>query len=196
VSPEETRQLADEIVSRPEFHIPEPTVQQRATEGAERYLGDLLNSVFSGGGGTIVGFVVLAALIGLIVWLVLRVGRTVQVDARVPGMTIDEVHRKAPTAWREEAERLEAEGRWKEGIRARYRALVGDLVADDLLDDVAGRTTGELRAHLRASAPDRSEAFGAATELFELAWYADRPTGPEQSARFRALAAEVSGVRA
>ena len=195
MSPEETRQLADEIVGRPEFHLPEPTIQQRATQGVERYVGDLLASVFDGGGGTIIGLLVLAALIALIVWLVLRVGRTVQVDARVPGMTIDEVHHKAPTAWREEAERLEAEGRWKEGLRARYRALVGDLVARDLLVDVAGRTTGELRADLRRSAPERAEAFGAATELFELAWYADRPTGPEQSARFQALAAEAAGVR-
>ena len=196
MSPEETRQLADEIVSRPEFHIPEPTIQERATQGIERYVGELLTSVFDGGGGTIIGLLVLAALIGLIVWLVLRVGRTVQVDARVRGVTVDEVHRQAPAAWRQEAERLEAAGEWKEGLRARYRALVGDLVAEDLLVDVAGRTTGELRADLRASAPDRSASFGAATELFELAWYADRPTGPDQSARFQALAAEASGVRA
>jgi hypothetical protein len=195
VSPEETRRLADEIVNRPEFHLPEPTVQERATQGVERYVGDLLRKVFEGGGGTIVGFVVLALLVGLVVWLVLRVGRTVQVDRRVPGITVDEVHLKAPTAWRREAERLEAEGRWKEGLRARYRALVGDLVAERLLEDVAGRTTGELRADLRASAPDRSSAFDAATELFELAWYADRPTGPDQSARFQALAAEAAGVR-
>jgi hypothetical protein len=82
------------------------------------------------------------------------------------------------------------------GIRCRYRALVGDLVAEGLLVDVAGRTTGELGADLRGAAPDRSVAFDAASELFELAWYADRPTGPEQSARFQALAAEVMGVRA
>jgi hypothetical protein len=196
VSPEETRQLADEIVNRPEFHIPEPTIQQRATQGIERHVGGFLTSIFDGGAGTIIGFLVLAALVALVVWLVARVGRTVQVDARVPGITVDEVHRHAPAAWREEAERLEAAGQWKEGLRARYRALVGDLVAEDLLVDVAGRTTGELRADLRASAPDRNEAFGAATELFELAWYADRPTGPEQSARFQALAAEATGVRA
>lgn len=196
MSPEETRRLADEIVQRPEFHIPEPTVQQRSTQWLERYIGDLLHSVFSGGAGTIVGLVVLVALIVLVVWLSVRVGRTVRVDRRIDGVRIDEVHRHVPSAWRAEAERLEADGQWKEALRCRYRALVGDLVEDGVLDDVAGRTTGELRADLARTAPHRSVDFGAATELFELAWYADRPTGPDENARFQALSLAATGVRA
>ena len=44
-------------------------------------------------------------------------------------------------------------------------------------------------------APERAEAFSAASDLFDLAWYADRPTGPEESARFQALALTATGAR-
>jgi hypothetical protein len=33
--------------------------------------------------------------------------------------------------------------------------------------------------------------FGGATELFERAWYGDRPTGAHENARFRELADQV-----
>jgi len=39
--------------------------------------------------------------------------------------------------------------------------------------------------------PDASPDFGAASELFERAWYGDRPTGAGESQRFRAHAREV-----
>jgi hypothetical protein len=196
VSHDEVRQLADDIVARPEFQQPPENWLVRARDWVLERVGDLLSAATGGGAGSIVGIIVLIALVGLVAWLLIRVGRTVQADRQVAAMTIEGVHRRSPAAWRAEAETLEAEGRWKEALRCRYRALVGDLVAERLLEDVAGRTTGELRSDLSASAPDRYDAFDAASELFELAWYADRATGPEESARFQALAASITGVRA
>lgn len=81
-------------------------------------------------------------------------------------------------------------------MRCRYRALVGDLIAAGLLEDVPGRTTGEYRRDVAVRAPDRSSAYDEATELFELAWYADRATGPDENRRFQELALGVTGVRA
>lgn len=193
---EDVRQLADEIVSRPEFQTPEPTLIERAIEEVQERLGDLLNAFAGGGAGSVVGLVLLAGIVGLIVWLSVRYGRTVDVDRRLAGVTVEGVSRRSPTEWRAEAEEHEAAGDWKEGLRCRYRALVGELVADGRLDDAAGRTTGELAAELRARAPELAPDFDAATELFELAFYADRPTGPEQSAWFQALALAITGVRA
>jgi len=63
-----------------------------------------------------------------------------------------------------------------------------------LADDILARP--EFRRDVTNRAPDRAEAFTAATELFELAWYADRPTGAGENARFQALAARVIGVGA
>jgi hypothetical protein len=194
VSPDEVRRLADEIVARPEFQQPEPSLLERIRDAFTRWVGELLNAATSGGASSVIGVIVLVALVALVVWLAIRVGRTVQVDGRLPGVTVEGVHRRSPAEWRAEAERQEAEGRWKEALRSRYRALVGDLVAEALLEDVAGRTTGELRADIERTAPDRADDFGAATELFELAWYADRPTGPDENVRFRALADRATRV--
>ena len=138
---------------------------------------------------------VLLGAVVAIIWFASRWGRTVQVDRRV-GVRVEEIHRRTPAEWRAEAEALEADGQWKLALRCRYRALVGDLIAAGLLEDVPGRTTGEYRRDVAVRAPDRSSAFDEATELFELAWYADRATGPDENRRFQELALGVTGVRA
>jgi hypothetical protein len=195
VNAEEIRHLADDILARPEFRQPEPSLIEQARDWVEKRIGDILDAAFSGSAGSLVGWVVLLVAVGLIIWSATRFSRTVQAGGRV-GIEVEGIHRRSPAQWRAEAEDHEAAGAWKEALRCRYRALIGDLVAEGVLDDVAGRTTGEFRRDVTERAPDRSEAFSAATELFELAWYADRPTGADESARFQALAATVVGVRA
>lgn len=192
---EEIRQLADDILARPEFHQPEPSLIEQARDWVEKRIGDILDAAFSGSAGSLVGWVVLLVAVGLIIWSATRFSRTVQAGGRV-GIEVEGIHRRSPAQWRAEAEDHEAAGAWKEALRCRYRALIGDLVAEGVLDDVAGRTTGEFRRDVTDRAPNRSEAFSAATELFELAWYADRQTGADENARFQALAATVVGVRA
>lgn len=191
---DEVRQLADEILARPEFVQPEPSLLERARSWFEDLIGRVLEAAFSGGAGSLIGWVVLLGAVAAIIWFATRLGRTVQVDRRV-GVRLEGVHRRTPAEWRAEAEDHEASGDWKLALRGRYRALVGDLIADRLLEDIAGRTTGEYRRDLAVRAPDRSPAFDEATELFELAWYADRPTGPDENRRFQALAAATTGAR-
>ncbi len=192
---DEVRQLADEILSRPEFAQPEPSLLERVRSWFEDLIGRILEAAFSGGAGSLIGWVVLLGAVVAIIWFASRWGRTVQVDRRV-GVRVEEIHRRTPAEWRAEAEALEADGQWKLALRCRYRALVGDLIAAGLLEDVPGRTTGEYRRDLAVRAPDRSSAFDEATELFELAWYADRATGPDENRRFQELALGVTGVRA
>jgi len=196
VNAEEIRQLADDILARPEFAQPEPSLLERVRDWFEDLIGRMLEAAFSGSAGSVAGWLVLLVAIVAIVWFATRVGRTVQGRGGRVGVHVEGVHRRRPAEWRAEAEVLETEGQWKAALRCRYRALVGDLIADGLLEDVAGRTTGEYRRDLALRAPDRAEAFSAATELFELAWYADRPTGPDQSRRFQDLAGAITGVRA
>ena len=94
-----------------------------------------------------------------------------------------------------DAERLEAEGEWKLALRARYRELVRTLTDRRQLPDVAGRTTGELRVDLDRTTPAASADFDVACLLFELAWYADVPTGVDENARFREAATGVLAAR-
>lgn len=188
--PSEVGQRADEILARPEFQ-PEPLgLIERGFDAVGGFFGDFLDTLFTRGGNSLVAWVILAVVVGLVVLFVVRLGRTVQ---RSPALAVEAVHATTRPAsdWLIEAEQLERLGRWREGLRCRYRALVSDLIARRLVDEVPGRTTGEYRRDLAEAAPGASTEFAGATELFELAWYGNRSTGPDESARFRALAERV-----
>jgi hypothetical protein len=69
--------------------------------------------------------------------------------------------------------------------------LVTELIERDLVDDVPGRTAGEYRAEVDAGLPAAAPAFSEASDLFELAWYADAPTGTDENRRIRGLTDQV-----
>ena len=102
---------------------------------------------------------------------------------------------RRPDEWRAEAARLEAEGRWAEGLRCRYRALVAELVARGAIAELPGRTAGEYVRDVSASLPQAAPSFAAATELFEAVWYGGAETGAAEAARFAELEARTLNVR-
>lgn len=188
--PADVARRADEILARPDFR-PEPKgLVERAFDAVGDLLGDLFGTLVDGGGSSLVAWAILGLLAVAVTVLVLRWVRTVRPDAVRTTTAAAEVRRPA-VAWLRDAEAHEARGEWREALRCRYRALVGDLIARRLLRDVPGRTAGEYRADLAEAAPSVAPAFAGATELFELAWYGDRPTGPGESSRFQALAEKV-----
>ena len=188
--PDEVRQRTDDILAQPEFRRPEPNLVERARTWVEEQFGRLLQRVTTGDGASLLGWAVLVAAVVAIVVLLARFGRTVQHDpARSASVSVE--RSRTPDQWEAEAERLEADGRWKLALRARFRALVATLVERGHVDDVPGRTTGEYRAEVRAGLPEAADAFAGATYLFEDAWYGDEPTGKAENGRFRALAADV-----
>ena len=69
--------------------------------------------------------------------------------------------------------------------------MVADLAARGVVDEVPGRTAGEYRTAVTRSTPAAAPDFSVATELFERAWYGAKPTGPDDSARFRELSERV-----
>jgi len=188
---DEARRRADEILARPEFRPPERSLLQRALDWVDETVRSVLSTLLTGGTGSIVAWLVLGMSVLVVVVVVTRVLRTVQ-PMPTHRVEHDTARTRRATDWEREAEVYEAEGRWKDGVRCRYRALVAALVERDMLLDVPGRTAGEYRLELRSHAPaDAVAAFGAATDLFEAAWYGDRPTGPAESAQFGRLAGEV-----
>jgi hypothetical protein len=130
---------------------------------------------------------VLALVAAALIWSLTRLGRTVRGDPTAT-VTVRIDQGRTPDDWRNEAERSEADGAWKEALLFRYRALLGDLVRSGVIEDVPGRTTGEYRREVERARPATTVPFGEATDLFEFAWYADLPTGPDQSARFQVAA--------
>jgi hypothetical protein len=201
VDPAEVREQVREVMERPEFDY-SPSWFERALDWIGEQLSNLFEpgdevagGTFGGGIGALFGWllIVLAvvALIWVVVWAVrkrLRLGRRADEE---PVSPVEVEHRRRPEEWMADAERLEAEGAWKDAMRARYRNLVRVLVDRRQLPDVPGRTTGELRVDLDRTTPAAHDDFDTCSLLFELPWYGDVPTGPEENARFRAAAERV-----
>lgn len=194
VPPDRARERAKEILSKPEYQPPPKTWLDRLLEWIGEHLGGAIGSLF-GTGGSVFAWILLVVLMGAAGFLISRIRgsgqwrRTIEPD----GVDIEVEVRRTVTEWRREAERLEAEGKWKEALRARYRELIGRLIEDEVVRDVPGRTTGEYRFEVARNAPGVAGEFSGATELFDRAWYGDRPTGPDENKRFRELASVVLG---
>jgi hypothetical protein len=190
------RQTADEILARPEFQEDPPGLLERFWDAVNEAVGDVFSSLVGGGGPAVFAWLILAVIVGVIVFFLVRLARTVQADPS-QAVRVDQGRRRPPAEWLRDAEAFEAKGEWREGLRCRYRAIVDELVARRVVPDVPGRTAGEYRREVADASPEVAAAFGRATELFELAWYGHRDTGPEESRQFRALADEVrTGARA
>ena len=165
---------------------------------SERVLGWMsrqLARLGGGGRGTVLSWAVVLAAVGGAVALAARFSRTVTPDpggapSPAPGRP------RSPQDWRAEAVAHEQAGRWRLGLRCRYRALLGELAARELVEEVPGRTAGEYRSEVARNLPAASSDFAGATELFERAWYGNVDSGAEEAERFARLAERVlSGSR-
>ena len=189
--PDTSRAKAHAILQQKQFQHP-ASLLTRALRWVAEHLAGAAGDLLSGGWGTVIAWVVVIAcltLVGFLVYVVVR--STPSRTPKEPEAPVRVEVRRGSQDWTAEAERLEAAGEWKDGLRCRYRALTSRLVADHLVRDLPGRTSGEYRADLSATAPDAGDDFGAASDLFERAWYGDWPTGAEESAQFRRHASEV-----
>jgi hypothetical protein len=190
-APEEARDAIREVLSRPEFQAQRPSLLEQAFQRVIDWLIDLLSNLTGSGDGSIVGLVVLGLILAGLAVLITRFARGVTVDPeRAAALPV--APRRSATDWQAEAVRREAEGDWRGGLRCRYRALVATLGARGLVDEVPGTTAGEYRAQVGRNVPVVAGDFAGATELFELAWYGNRPTGPDQARMFGELADRVA----
>ncbi len=196
-TPAEVREKMREIFERSEFRRSKSWIE-RVLDWIGRHLSPGEVSGGSGWGGSIgpvvgwVAIVLLAIGLAVLIWYVIRnfTPRAKKVKKRqLTDVEIEEL--RTASEWASDADRLEASGDWKEAIRCRYRELVARLVDAGVAAPHAGRTTGELRIDVAERAPEVGTEFSRATGLFELPWYADVPTGRDENAEFKALAARV-----
>ncbi len=197
VDPSRVRAATHQILSLPEFRPPRRSPLQAAWHWLATEAGRLLGHLFEGAGGVgpmLVSLVAIAVVVALVVALVVltvrhrggyRGGRRSAAVLQGHGPS------RSPADWRAEAAAHGAAGRWRDALRCRYRALVAELVGRGLVEEIAGRTSGEYRRDVNAVAPAAGPAFDGATDLFEQAWYGDRPAGPEDQDRFDELARRV-----
>lgn len=193
--PDEARRSAEQVMS--DFTWGRQESDESIVQKIARWIGEVIESVFSAlfGSGilTVLVWAVLIAAVGALVVAIVKRRRSMPKRTKpVARLTSLEASR-LPHEWQSEAEQLEARGEWKLGLRARYRSLVSELIHRRQLRDVPGRTTGEFRIELHDRLPVAAEPFSAATDLFDRAWYGDRPTGPDEAAEFARRADEVLG---
>jgi hypothetical protein len=193
-TPVEAREAADEILSRPEYQEPEPSLMERIQDAIGELFADLLNGLSIG--GVLPQFVAWLLLLGLVAGIVALVawgvrsggwGRAPRVDQGDAVILEAERHR-SPKDWLAEAVRHESQGRWREGVLCRYRALVTELVQRNVIAELVGRTAGEYVQDVTARRPDVAPTFATATDLFERVWYGGEESGPTERDRFIRLA--------
>ena len=157
------------MLARPEFAGAQPSWWQRLLRVISDYLAGLGEAV--GAGGSLVGTAIVVALALVAILVVVRYTRTLRRDPRRDLAVGGQVGRSSQD-WLAEAAAAEAQGRWREAVRCRYRALLASLAAAGLVEEVAGRTAGEYLAAVSADVPRAARAFTDATRRFEDAWYA------------------------
>lgn len=201
--PDDIDERISDILARAEFQPPERSWLRRAWDAFVEWLRSLLGAddevpeitevpVEPGGGGpgALVAYLLLAVVLALAVWVVWRLVRDRAPRAEADGdadtgVSIDIEEHRTAAGWRDRARDLEADGRWKDAVRAWLRWGITDLVDRRVLDDVPGRTTGEYRRDIAGHQPHLRDDFDRATQLFDEVWYGDRAADAETVASMR-----------
>ncbi len=178
--PEQVRQTADEILSRPEYRGADPTLLDRALSWVGEQLAKIFSASIGSGQGYWIGYAILAAAAMVVVYVVWRVfprGRVGRGEAR-PAVERETTQWRSRDQWLARARQAEAEARWDEAVHARYHALTTGLADRSELPPEASTTSGEhIRAFTQApqASPGRLDVFSRATERFERVWFGGAP---------------------
>ena len=166
--PAQVRGTAKQILGRPEFRPSKRSWWSAAIHWVLAELGRLLDRLVGIGGGSGVGawvaVAVLIAIVAVAVMLAARYWAPLVRDPSRPLVDLAATHGRSAVDWRAEAVRHEREGRWRDALRCRYRALVADLAGRGVVEEVPGRTAGEYRSEMQARAPGVATEFAGATE--------------------------------
>ena len=185
--PRRVGRVVHEVLARHQYRRPTPSTIDRVRSEVVDRVASFLSRVVGAGVGAWFVVAVVLALVVLAAW---RFGRGTSLERGRAFPATASVGRTAED-WRAEADAHERAGEWRRALRCRYRALVAELADRGIVDEVPGRTAGEYRVAVGGALPAAGDPFSGATELFERAWYGAKPTGPDDSARFRELSERV-----
>jgi len=164
--------------------------------------GPALNLGAGAGLSTALTYVALGVGVALIVILVMRflVGRKTPAEGAdgLVGAASTEVQphdafsalARAPEGWWSEADRLAAEGRFREAVRALYLAVLSALHRAGAIDYEPTRSNWDYVRTFRGEAAQRGP-FRELTNRFDFVWYGRRGADPANYSRVRALARPI-----
>lgn len=143
-----------------------------------RWVQDLISQLFSGlggrsgGWGVLITAVVVAAVIGVVVWLIVGPLRRSRERAGDPDALVDPALTAADYA--EQARVATASGDWSAAAIASYRSLVRGLDERGVITLRPGMTAHEAAADGSAALPDAAAPLGAAADVFDAVRYGRR----------------------
>lgn len=195
VDPDEARRTAEEILARPEYREPQPSLLDRALEAVTDFLGQSFAALAGGGAGSVIGLVIAGLVLALALWLLYRALRASwSGGGRVGGPPVVQGTSAPddPAVWDAEADRLSAADDHRGALRCRYQAAVAALVRTGALQDATARTPDEIRCELAGRRPELDPVLDSVTERFEAAWYGGRDV---DAAAERAFGADAAMLR-
>lgn len=111
-----------------------------------------------------------------------------------PELAPDELPDLPAVALALSADELAAQGRFKEAVRERLRAIVRELVERQVIDYRPGWTVTELAAIAGRARPATAAPLAAASEIFSSIWYGQRDATAAHDAAMREHADRVQAV--
>lgn len=196
VDPDEARRTAEDILARPEYREPQPSLLDRALEAITDFLGSTFGALTGGGAGSLIGLAITGIVLGLALWFLYRALRASWSGAgRSDGPAVVQGTSAPddPAVWDAEADRLSSAGDHRGALRCRYQAAVAALVRAGALQDATARTPSEIRRELAGRRPELDAALASVTERFEGAWYGGRLVDADAE---RDFAADAAAIRA
>jgi hypothetical protein len=184
--PDDIRDSADEILSRPEYQEAEPGLMERALDWVLERLGAVLGSAVGGQQGYLVGYAILVAALvaaGYLLWRVFPRGGGLR-PRSTPTVVSETITRLSRAQWLARAGEAEAAARWDDAVHARYHALTTGLADRHELSPELSVTSGEHRhSFTRGAVADagRVQAFDGVTERFEEVWFGGAAAEPQDS---------------
>lgn len=182
IDPDEARDVADEILSRPEFREQPRTLIDRALGWIGERLADVLSTFFGGDRGLVFGYVLLVVAAAVALYF----GWRYFPRRRGPGpdevITIETeiLDRAGRDEWLDRARRASAAGRWAEAVHARFHALTTGLADAEQLSPEPSTTSGEHRrafSGATAHAPERQARFAGIAGRYEEVWFGEEQAG-------------------
>lgn len=196
VPPDEAREAAREILARPEYREPEPSLVERVIDAVLGFLGDAIAGLTGSGPGSVVAVIVVAVLLLVALWVLVQASRARSGRATSTGpppLRQGTDGPGDPATWLAEADRLAARGDHRRALRCRYQAMIARLLRDGVVDDLPGRTPAELGRELSARRPGLAGRLEAVTTGFEATWYGG---GEVSAATFARFADDVEAIEA
>jgi len=117
--------------------------------------------------------------------------RSEPAEAEQPDLAPDELPDLPAVALALSADELAAQGRYKEAVRERLRAIVRDLVERAVIDHHPGWTVTELAAMAGQARPAIATPLAAASDTFSGIWYGQLDATAADDAAMREYAAHV-----